>query len=440
MNVKYAPIWVFLLVPLSAWAQEPGIDVTMPLVEQALSYARSHAIPPPSESRLLRAGAIRVCGTDLTEPGCKVPGVGAPGDGEGPEAAMAWRRVIESAMAGAAIKQGDAFDRLAFQRYVIDGMVAELDDPHSFFITPSVYRKLTAIPSDFTGFGMVVVPERDCLRVAAAHGGSPAAEAGLRGGERIVAVNGSPVTGFYRPAALAAVWGTDGERLEIVYVRGNQAAKKIRLVYRPWRFIPYEVTRRGEIAHVRISTFATGLAQSVGHQLSGSAGVVLDLRHATGGLEEEMVALADLLLGDAPIGSKNMRDELGSRTWSAAADSAGERLDLKVAVVTGAGTSGLAEVLASALRKSGRGILVGKQTAGRSTLETIRPLSDGSAIQVTTTRLLGPRDTDLTDGVLPHLATDRIGVVDLAVEILEHAAGPDLDALLSAARRAIGKP
>jgi len=430
-----------LLLPLSAAAQgSPGVDVTVPLVEQALAFARTHAIPPPSEAALLRAGAIRVCGERLSAPGCDAPGLEAPdASADGPKAAMAWRRVIESALAAGVIAEGDAFDRAAFQRYVVDGMIAAIGDPSSYYVTPATYRKLVSIPPEFSGFGLTAAPEQDCLRVTAVHPGSPAADAGLRGQERIVAVNGAPVTGYHRPAALAAIWGAEGERIELVFVRGSQPARKVRLAYRPWRFVPFEVERRDGITYAIIRSFAPGTAQAIGHQLTGAEGIVLDLRSASGGQEDEMVGLADMLIGAGSIGSKTMRDPLGCRAWAAEEGSAGERLDLKVAVVVGPGTSGLAEVLASALRDHGRAILLGRQTRGRSTLETIRTFADGSAIQLTTTRLRGPDDTALEQGVLPHVATDRSGVGDLAVRVLELASEPTVGALLAAARTALGE-
>jgi C-terminal peptidase prc len=441
--VRFTPLLIIaLLAPVPATADDPaGIDVRLPLVEQALRFVRTRALDPPPDADLLRAGAIRVCGGDLSAPGCAAPGLEAPQtDDKSPRAAMAWRQVLESALAAQTIRQGDGFDKTAFERFVIDAMVAALDDPSSFYIAPAVYRQIASIPSGFAGFGLNVIPQASCLKVAAVHHGSPASQAGFRGNERIVQVNGSPVTGYHRPAALAAIWGASGEQIELAVERSSGTTQSIRVSYQDWTFTPFDVTRSGDVARVRIRYFAPGLAQAVARELAGSTGVVIDLRRATGGHEDEMSALADLLLGDAPIGSKVMRDDLGNRVWSATADSAGERTDIEVALVVGPGTCGLAEVLAAALRHGQRAILLGVRTAGQGTLETLRPFNDGSAIQVTSTQLLGPAAEPIDAGVLPHLETKRVGVIDLAVTILDLSPGPGLDQLIAAAHAALAQP
>lgn len=436
--------WVAVLAASAACPAGDGVDVTMPLVEQALVFLRVSALDPPPEHVLLRAGALRVCGRDLSSPGCSRPGASPPRpDLAGPEANRVWREVLESALAAEALSQGSAFDRTAFQRYVMDAMVEALDDPSSFYVLPAIYRQIAAIPSSFVGFGLRVAPAGEVLVATAVHPGSPAAAAGLVRGARIVEVNGRGVTGYLRPAALAAIWGADGDRLRMKVERGP-GTREIALTYSPWNFTPFVSARRGRILVVAVRTFDGGLADRVRRELNGPCapdGIVLDLREASGGDEEAMIALADLLLGTSPLGSREMREALGHRMWATADGTAGERTDLPAAVVIGPGTAGLAEVLASALRVPARAILIGGRSAGLDTLETLRAFADGSAIQVTSTRLRGPGGAALSAGVLPHLETERPGVVDLAARILENASGDaSLEALLDAARRAVPGP
>ena len=111
-----------------------------------------------------------------------------------------------------------------------------------------------------------------------------------------------------------------------------------------------------------------------------------------------------------------------------------------MAVVINGGTSGLAEIFASAIRKAGRGILIGRRSAGVDTQETIHPFQDGSAIQITSTRLKGPNDTSLANGVLPHLETRRVEVVQLGIRVLDLTRGSEMNDLLEAAKQAIALP
>ncbi len=431
-------ILVIVVSALPVRAERRGVDATMPLVEKTLRFLRSQAIDAPPEAALLRAGALRVCGENFERPGCKPQGVPIPSaDMVSPEATRAWRRILESAMVAESIKQKSKFDKVAFQRFVMDGMVEELHDPASFYLVPSVYRKIASIPSDFVGFGLRVVADADSLTVSAVHPGSPAKSSGLVLGDRISRVNDLPVTGYHRPLALAAIWGAEGEKVKLTVERGSRI-RDIKIEYSPWIFQSYNIERVDEIVVVHVRHFERGLVDAVQEALAKpTKGIVFDLKGAASGDESEMVALVDMVLDEGPIGSKKARSDLGTRTWKARAGSPGEQRKLPATLVIDVSTSGLSEVFASALRQNLRALLVGKATGGNDTQETIRTFSDGSAIQVTSTRLFGPDETSLQKGVKPHLKTDRLRPVDLAVTIVKSATDSSLEALIEAGRKAV---
>lgn len=428
-----------LLVPISpVRGEEVPVSASMPLVEETLRVLSSQALFPVSEEALLRAGAVRVCGDHFSMPGCAIPSGGLPGkDVEGPAAVRVWKGILESALSEQRKQKGASFDSLAFERFVADGMVEAIGDPSSFYLVPTVYRKIAGISSDFVGFGMGVEGLSEGIRVNAVYPGSPAADAGICPGDTIIEVNGHLVTGYHRPLALAAIWGADGHSLRITVRTGKQSPRKVKIVYEHWAFSPFTVQKHGEVLVVRINSFGTGLAETLKRELEGSiSGLVIDLSNSVSGYDEEMLAVADLLLSEGSVGAKNMRSGLGSRVWKGT-DGLEERLDLPVVVAIDGGTSGLSEVFASALREHCRAILVGRVTAGRDTEATVRPLSDGSAIQLTSIRLFGPDGAGLAEGVEPHLLTDRKGLVDLALTILTTAKGPALAQLLEAGRNAL---
>ncbi len=430
-----------LLITTPAFAQNTGVDVTIPLVEKALRFLQTKALSPPSEATLLRAGVMRVCGDDLSGSGCSLPGHLPPREGiSGPDANRAWRHILESSLAASSLSQED-FDKTVFQRYIMDAMVVALEDPASFYVLPSVYRKISSIPQEFVGFGMRVAPEADSLRILAVHTGSPAHDAGLLHGEKIIRVNGQEVTGVRRPIALGAIWGADGEKLTLTVKGTRGVARDVVVAYKEWRFEAFSVQRHGDFSVVQIRYFGKGVADAVRAELASSCGgLVLDLRDAAAGGEDEMVNLADLLLEEGSIGTRQMRGDLGTRVWAASGDTAGQSLETPVAVVLNQGTSGLAEVLAMALRRHNRAVLIGRQSAGMDTLETIQPFKDGSAIQITSQRLLGPDEATLSQGVLPHVKTRRSRVVDLAAHILELTASHKMEDMLAAARLALAQP
>ena len=441
LNMKTAVLFFTLMIPAFSFADSKGVNVTMPMVEKALRFLRNKALDPPPEATLLRAGVVRVCGEDLSAPGCKLPGLLPPNKGgSGPDANRAWRTILESALAAASLSQKN-FDKTVFERYVMDAMVEAMGDPSGFYVLPSVYKKISSIPEDFVGFGLRVYPSGDALKIIAVHEGSPAYDAGLLHGDRIIRINGEGVSGVRRPIALAALWGADGHKIQITVTRMGGTVRNIKLSYTPWSFTPFFLERHGDLISIHVRYFKKGLTETIARELAGSCGgMVLDLRNATAGDEDEMIALADLLLKKGSIGSREMRGDLGSRKWNAKPGSPGEHLDVPVAVVINGGTSGLAEIFASAVRKAGRGILIGRRSAGIDTQETIHPLKDGSAIQITSTRLRGPDNTSLEDGVLPHLETRRAKVVQLGIRVLDLTRGSGMNDLLEAARQAIALP
>ncbi len=430
-----------VLISTPARAEQAGVNVTMPLVEETLRFLRNQALHVRPEAAFLRAGVISVCGKNMERPGCRPDGVPVPKVNMiGPDAAQAWRHILESVILTESIQQGDTFDKTAFQRFIMNGMVEALEDPASFYLVPSVYRKIGSIPSDFVGFGLKVFFHEDGLRIGAVHKGSPAATVGLRSGDLITKVNDQPVTGYHRPLALAAIWGAEGNRVKLKIKQSNDATRDVHVTYKPWTFHAFTLEKKGNVILVRISYFDRGLVDAVRESITGSRkGIVIDLRGAASGNEKEMVGFADLLLDKGSIGSKKNRLDLGNRTWEAKKGSRGQRADMAAAVIIDRSTSGLAEVLVSALRNNTRAILVGQTTSGQDTQETMRRFRDGSAIQITSTRLFGPSETSLSAGIKPHLKTDRSHPDDLAVTIIEKAASSSMDDLLDAGREAVKK-
>jgi len=439
-------IVILLIVSNIAQAQKSEnksekLNLTMPLVESTLRFLQTRSLSPASETTILRAGVLRVCGEDLSRPGCKPQDVPIPSvDSNGPDASYAWRKILESALATEMIKDGENFDRIAFQRYVMDAMVDALNDPGSFFIAPSIYRKISSIPMDFVGFGLRVIPKKDHLLTVAVHANSPASTAGLKRGDKIVKVNNNGVTGYLRPMALASIWGANGNEIELSVERQATQSTLISIKYENWTFVPYSIVKKNGVVVLRIRHFSDGMVEELRKQIDDtSRGIIFDIRDAAGGSEQEMASLASVVLSGVSIGSKEMRGNLGNRTWkspeSKPGDTDSSTVNVPVSVIINRGTSDLAEVFVSAIREANRGIIVGLKTAGLDTLETMRPFNEGSAIQVTSILLRGPNEKPLTNGVLPHFRTPRNQIEKLALDIITNAEGPKLDQLLESARK-----
>ncbi len=409
------------------------------LVDETLSFLKRYALTAPDEKSLLRAGVVRLCTEQMDRPGCYRPDLDGPKTTHsGPDRVRAWRGVLESVVAAEKRLRGDKFDALALERYVMDAMVSALNDAQSFYIAPAVYRKITSIPGDFIGFGFAPRSEPAGLRVAAVYKDSPACETGLRSGDLITFVNGQSVGGYRRSMALAAIWGADGERIALTAKRGA-AERSFEIVYRPWTFKPYTVTASGGVATAQISHLTDGLTSAVARAISESnaGGLILDMRQAVTGSQGEALRLGDLLLPEADFGMRRSADTLTQRRWKTKGASPGENLAVPVVVILSENTAGWAELLAGALGHHQRALVIGQKSAGRPEIQLIRPFSDGSAVQVTSSRLCGPSDVELTTGVRPHVELSVNDPLALARTTLKTSAGGDFSTLLASAQKLI---
>lgn len=427
---------------LAGSAAAPKGDTAAPLalVDDALKFLRRYALDAPDEATLLQAGVLRLCTEKMNRPGCRRPGLeGSEGPGEGIDRARAWRAVLGSVIA-AASKGGDS-DTVAFERYVIDAMVGALNDAQSFYIAPAVYRKITTIPSEFIGFGFAPVSETAGLRVAVVYENSPAYGAGLRSGDLIIAVNGQSVSGYRRPMALAAIWGADGERLELT-VRRPGGKTDLELVYRPWTFNPYSVTVQDGVAVARISHLTDGLEDAVARAISQPKvrGLVIDLTDAVTGSQSSSLGLGDLLLPEGDFGRRRSADDLTQRQWRTQNASTGENVTLPIIVILSENTAGWAELLAGALKHRERALIIGGKSAGRPKMQLIRPFDDGSAVQVTSAELCGPPGVDLSSGVRPHVEFSSPDPLAMARAVFAKTGDAKVSSLLAAARALISAP
>jgi carboxyl-terminal processing protease len=280
----------------------------------------------------------------------------------------------------------------------IRGLLLDLD-PHSAYLVRSDAQSLEDDSNGaYDGIGVDVQVQPDgTILVIAPIDDTPAARAGVKPGDLIVAIDGKPLT----PESL-------GENP----LRGEPGSSTVLTVQREGQAKPLEITVKRETirissvrgrmlepgyGYIRISTFQADTANDFARQLDALSaqaadkrlrGLVLDLRSNPGGLLTAAVQIADELLDKGGIVSTRGRNPVVDTAFNA---TTGDRLQgAPVVVLVDAGSASASEVLAAALRDNGRARVVGSRTFGKGSVQTVLPLDNGDAVKLTTARYYTP--------------------------------------------------
>ena len=312
----------------------------------------------------------------------------------------------------------------------IRGMVADLD-PHSQFLDEREYHDIrVSATGSYSGVGVEVTMDGNEVRVIAPFEGSPAARAGIRPDDVIIAIDDMPVDSRELHRTVGRMLGPPGTSVNLSVMRDA--------LEQPLQFslIREEVrvrTVRGELlepdyALVRISQFnrqtaselESTLARLERDNLTPLRGVVLDLRDNPGGLLDAAVDVADLFLDDGLIVSARGRSREARFNELARP---GDVLDgASIAMLVNGRSASAAEIVAGALKDHGRATLIGTSTFGKGLVQTVMPLSRGQAIKLTTSRYYTPSGQYIQNkGITPDIVIheDEAGEDAQLVEAIE---------------------
>lgn len=352
--------------------------------------------------------------------------VPAPND---PEAALAERGTDSEAVPLDEIRRYVAVFNMVREAYVepvdddtlmqaaIRGLLSDLD-PHSAYLEASDSEDLAErTRGAYDGIGVEIVREDDGnLRVIAPIDGTPAARAGVKAGDLIVAVDGTPVAGT--DAESDPLRGPPGSTVVLTVLRENEEEPLDITIVRETIRVASVRERMLEpgYGYVRISMFQadTGadFAQALDRLLAESGGklqgLVIDLRSNPGGLLTTAVQAADELLDKGTIVSTRGRLAISDTAFTA---TPGDRLDgAPVVVLVDAGSASAAEVLAGALRDNDRARVVGSRTFGKGSVQTALPLDNGDTVKLTTARYYTPSGRSIQAlGISPDVVLQPAG-------------------------------
>ena len=285
-------------------------------------------------------------------------------------------------------------------------------DPDSAYLTASEVKQVeSGAPLAPAGVGLELTRQY-YLRVIAARDNSPAAKAGLRTGDYIRAINDTPTREMSVWEGIRALRGTPGSKVSITIIRGNAADPHVIEMTRenePASVVNGRIAGPG-VGYVRVAAIGQATAGQVASQIAdltkgGASKLIVDVRRASNGSIDDGLAIARLFVGQ---GTLAIRESKGGAKETIAAGAGDGSVKLPTVVLMDTGTSGAAEIFASALNGNKRADLIGEHTIGRAASQKLVKLPDGAGLWLSTTRYLTPTGTALHEkGLEPTVPVDE---------------------------------
>jgi carboxyl-terminal processing protease len=300
----------------------------------------------------------------------------------------------------------------------IKGMVNSLDDPYTYYLTAEEYQEfLIDVGGTYAGVGLSVSVIDNAITVVTAFKGSPAAEAGIASGDKIIAVNGEDMDGTMLEEAVSIMRGEPDTKVNVTILRKSEI-KEITLT-RAIIDIPDMEYRMldDEVAYLWLYRFDQGSSANFVDALNdlhsqGMKGLVLDLRNNPGGLLNECVAIADMVLPEGLVlyseDKNGKRDEYRSNA---------DKIGIPLAVLVNEYSASASEVLSGAIQDHKMGIIIGETTFGKGLVQTISgPFKEGDVIKLTSAQYFTPNGRDINNkGVEPDI---RVAELEEAYEFV----------------------
>ena len=314
-----------------------------------------------------------------------------------------WRRQRQKAMERTIESSDDAYR-------AIESMLAQLGDPYTRLLRPDDYTALkNSTSGNLSGVGLQLGPDEDGngVVVISALEGSPAGEAEITSGTRLLSVDGRPVMDLGLEGTVSALRGDVGSQVVLTFENSNGETSELTLERRSVDLRPVRTRRLRSGSHtlgyLRITQFSDGVPEQVKEALTelqnkDIEGLVLDLRNNSGGLVSAGLAVADDFLAGGAIVETRNREGIND-TIQASLQTV---YDGPMVTLVNGGTASASEILAGALQDNDRATLLGGQTFGKGLIQTLTNLSDGSGLAVTVAGYVTPSGRDIQgEGIAP---------------------------------------
>ncbi len=298
----------------------------------------------------------------------------------------------------------------------IKGMLSNLD-PHSAYLEPDAFSELQESTSgEFGGLGIEVGMEDGFLKVVSPIDDTPASKAGIEAGDLIVKIDGQPIKGVSLNEAVEKLRGKPGSKVSLTLIREGGQPFQVQLVRSVIKVesVKSQILEPG-YGYLRITQFQMNTGEEVAKALARLQkqnggkelqGLVLDLRNNPGGVLQAAVEVADHFLEDGLVVYTKGRIANSELRFSAKSGDSGEKVPL-VTLING-GSASAAEIVAGALQDHKRGLIIGTDSFGKGSVQTVLPLNNDRALKLTTALYYTPEGRSIqAQGIIPDIEVNR---------------------------------
>jgi carboxyl-terminal processing protease len=340
-----------------------------------------------------------------------------------------WQRLKEHYVKRDGVKDVDLFYG------AIQGMVAALGDPYSLYFPPKAATEFTkSFSGEFEGIGAEIGIKNKQLVVVAPIPDTPASRAGLKAGDKILAINGKGTSGMDTGSAVQLIRGPAHTTTTLTILRDGLQKPVDYIIMRAKINVPAVITEwleNGTIMHVRVMQFNDDTIPQFNKAVSEfkqkkGTGLILDLRNNPGGYLEGAIDMASNWISSGPVvserfadGSENKHEARGTHPLAG----------VKTTVLVNGGSASASEIVAGALKDTKTATLIGEKTFGKGSVQDYEPFSDGSALKVTVAEWFTPGGHNINEtGIQPDVevkedfSNEPVGqdaVIAKAIEVLK---------------------
>jgi len=291
----------------------------------------------------------------------------------------------------------------------VKGLAASSNDPYTVFMTPTETKDFSnELAGTFEGIGAEVGMRNNTITIIAPLSGMPAEKAGLKAGDKLYAIDGKSALGLTVDEAVKLIRGPKDTSVTLTVIRDKETTpRQIKIVRNTIIVKSVNLSFRPDgIAVITVSSFGDdtlGLFNDAVKTISTKKpkGIILDLRNNPGGYLDTAVAMASQWVKEGPVvleqmgnGQRNEYPALGNPQLAG----------FKTIVLVNGGSASASEILAGALRDYKKATLVGEQTFGKGSVQTVQDLSDGSSIKITIAHWMTPEGDAINDkGLAPQV-------------------------------------
>jgi len=313
----------------------------------------------------------------------------------------------------------------------IHGLVKTLD-PHTSYLPPDAYQEMKVQTSGkFGGLGIEVSMRDGILTVISPIDGTPAFEAGIEAKDKIVKIENDSTLDMSLNEAVSRLRGEVGSPVNITILRDRLKAPLLVKIVRD--IIKVQSVKKkvyhNDIGYIKIRSFSKNTSSDLDKALSylrnkNITKLILDVRNNPGGLLNQAVEVSDRFLGNENliVYTKGRMEDQNSRFTT---HDKIKHVDYPMIILVNGGSASASEIVAGALQDLSRAVILGTPTFGKGSVQTIMPLSDGSALRLTTARYYTPSGKIIQEnGIIPDIVIENQPLPNITKKIKEEAKNP----------------